>query len=131
MKSYSITLALGALAAALALAAPPARAQAEGAAVAAPIIVKAIDAITSKSNANAGGQWLKGEVIHADAEAIVVSEQGNERMIHTFTVSPVLKDKMQAIVDSGGYQYGDKVKILHAPGQMVAIKISGKPSKPN
>ena len=125
-------MALGALAAALALSAPPAHAQAESAAaIAAPIIVKAIDAIASKANGNAGGEWLKGEVIHADAESIIVSEQGNERMIHTFTVSPTLKDKMQAIVDSGGYQYGDKVKILHAPGQMVALKISGKRSKPN
>jgi len=51
-------------------------------------------------------------------------------MIHTFTFSPDLKDKMQAIVDKGGYQYGDRVKILHQAGQSVALKISGKPSKP-
>jgi hypothetical protein len=131
MKSYSIVLSCAALAAALAFSASPARAQAEGAAIAAPIIVKALDTIASKPNPNAKGQWLKGEVIHADAESIVVSEQDNERMIHTFTVSPTLKDHMQALVDRGGYQYGDKVKILHQPGQTVALKISGKPSRPN
>jgi hypothetical protein len=130
MKSYSIALTCGAVAAALALSCSPARAQA-GPVIAAPIVVKTIDAVTSKPNANAKGQWLKGEVIHADAQSIIVSEQGNERMIHTFAVSPTLKNRMQAIVDRGGYQYGDKVKILHQPGQTVALKVSGKPSKPN
>jgi hypothetical protein len=131
MKSYSIALTCGALAAILALSASPAHAQAEAAAVAAPIIVKTIDAVTSKPNSNAKGEWLKGEVIHADAESIVVAEQDNERMIHTFTVSPTLKDHMQAIANRGGYQYGDKVKVLHQPGQTVALKVSGKPSRPN
>ena len=77
-----------------------------------------------------GGEWLKAEVIHADAQAIIVREEANGMMIHTFTFSPDLKDKMQAIVDKGGYQYGDRVKILHQAGQSVALKISGKPSKP-
>ena len=132
MKSYSFALTLGAVAAVLALFAPPARAQAEGAAIAAPIVEKVIDVITSKVSANAkGGEWLKGEVIHADAQSMVVSEQGNERMIHTFTFSPTLKDQMQSIVDRGGYQFGDKVKILHEHGQTVALKVSGKPSRSN
>jgi hypothetical protein len=131
MKSYSIALSCAALAAALALSSTPARAQAEAAAIAAPIIVKTIDSVTSKPNANAKGEWLKGEVIHADAESIMVAEQDNERMIHTFTFSPALKDHMQSIVDRGGYQYGDRVKILHQHGQTVALKVSGKPSKPN
>jgi len=131
MKSYSIAWTCAALAAALLLWATPARAQAPGPIIAAPIIVKTLDAITSKRGANAKGEWLKGEVIHADAQSIIVSEPENERMIHTFTISPTLKDQMQAIVDRGGYQYGDKVKILHERGQTVALKVSGKPSKPN
>jgi ribosomal protein L18 len=129
MKSYSVAGSCAALALALVLSSVPARAQAP--VIAAPIIVKTIDAVTSKPNTTAKGEWLKGEVIHADAESIIVAEQANERMIHTFTVSPTLKDHMQAIVDRGGYQYGDKVKILHQPGQTVALKVSGKPSKPN
>ena len=131
MKSYSIALVCAALAAALWLSATPARAQAPGPLIAAPIIVKTLDAIASKRGANAKGEWLKGEVIHADAQSIIVSEPDNERMIHTFTISPTLKDQMQAIVDRGGYQYGDKVKILHQHGQTVALKVSGKPSKLN
>jgi hypothetical protein len=37
---------------------------------------------------------------------------------------------MQAILDHGGFQYGDKVGILYMPGQTVALRIAGKPSKP-
>jgi len=132
MKNSSIASTFAGLALALALSATPTRAQVPGPMIAAPIIVKTIDMIASKRNANTkGGEWLKGEVIHADAQSIVVSEPDNERMIHTFTISPTLKDQMQTIVDRGGYQYGDKVKILHEHGQTVALKISGKPSKPN
>ena len=131
MKSSSIASTFLALAAALVLSATPTRAQAPGPLIAAPIIVKAIDTIASKRNANIKGEWLKGEVIHADAQSIIVSEPDNERMIHTFTISPTLKDQMQTIVDRGGYQYGDKVKILHEHGQTVALRISGKPSKSN
>lgn len=131
MKNSSIASTFLALAAALVLSATPTRAQVPGPVIAAPIIVKAIDTIASKRNANTKGEWLKGEVIHADAQSIIVSEPDNERMIHTFTISPTLKDQMQTIVDRGGYQYGDKVKILHEHGQTVALKISGKPSKPN
>jgi hypothetical protein len=37
---------------------------------------------------------------------------------------------MQALLDKGGYEYGDQVKILIQPGQTVALEIHGKPSKP-
>jgi hypothetical protein len=37
---------------------------------------------------------------------------------------------MQAMLDKGGFQYGDKVSILYMPGQTVALRIVGKPSKP-
>ena len=37
---------------------------------------------------------------------------------------------MQKIVDSGGYQYGDKVTVLYEPATSKAIKVKGKPSKP-
>jgi hypothetical protein len=74
--------------------------------------------------------WLKAEVIHADANAIIVQEQANERMLHTFTYAPAIKDRMQKVFDAGGYQSGDKVKILYVQGQTVALKIRGKFSKP-
>ncbi|HTZ73819.1 MAG TPA: hypothetical protein VMB47_07860 [Candidatus Aquilonibacter sp.] len=115
------------LIATLALGAAPARAQvAEAAAVTAPIV---IHTITSKKKTTASGNWMKAEFLHADGNSMVVSEQGNERMIHTFTYSDQVKAKMQKIIDAGGYQYGDKIKILYTPGSTVALKIHGKPSK--
>jgi hypothetical protein len=121
MKKYSAALTLGALTLGIAFSATPIRAQA----ISAPIIVK------TNPNTNPKSEWLKGEVIYADAHSIIVRERDNERMIHTFTIAPALKGRMQAIVDSGGYQYGDKVKILHQRGETVALKVSGKPSKPS
>lgn len=73
--------------------------------------------------------WLKAEVIHSDRNSIMVREQATERAIHTFTYDDKIKDKMQKIADDGGYQNGDKIKILYMPGQTVAMKIHGKPSK--
>jgi len=124
MKSYKITGGLAVLSAALAVCCVPARAQT----VSAPVVVRKANPAPKQSTK---GEWIRVQVIHADAYSIVVFEPGNERAIHTFTISPDLRDKMQSIVDRGGYQYGDKVKILHQPGQTVALKISGKPSKPS
>lgn len=72
--------------------------------------------------------WLKAEVVHADRNSIVVREERNQLAIHTFTYDPALKDLMEAIADQGGFQSGDKVKILYKQGQTVALKIHGRPS---
>jgi hypothetical protein len=84
---------------------------------------------SSSSVANSSQAWVKVEVLHADANSMVVSEQGNERVIHTFTYSDKVKTQMQKIIDKGGYQYGDKISIRYALGGTVALKIHGKPSK--
>jgi hypothetical protein len=73
--------------------------------------------------------WLKAEVIHADGNTLIVREQANERIVHSFTYDSKIKAKMQQVADQGGYQTGDKVKILYVPGQDVALKVRGKPSK--
>jgi hypothetical protein len=73
--------------------------------------------------------WLKAEVVHADRNSMVVREQGNNLAIHTFTYGASLKPLMEAIADQGGFQSGDRVKILYKQGQTVALKIHGKPSK--
>lgn len=125
MKNYRIAASLAVLAAALGISDAAARAQQ----VSAPVIVRGVTPAAPKAKIK--GEWLKGEVIHADATSIIVRERDNAMMVHTFTIPQDLKDKMQAIVDRGGYQYGDKVKILHQHGQTVALKISGKPSKPS
>jgi len=135
MKNYRIPACLFALAGALAFSASPARAQAEaaaaaaGEAIAAPIVTKIISSVTPKGMPK-GTSWLKAEVVHADSNSIIVREQANAMAIHTFNFAPELKDKMQAMLDKGGFQYGDKVSILYMAGQTVALKIHGKPSKP-
>jgi len=121
------TFAMIAVAAAAACAmVVPAGAQTERTA---PIVVRSADSSSAKAQNTAKGNWMKGEVIHADANEIVVREAQNERMIHTFTYTPALQTRMQRISDNGGYKYGDKVKIRYQTGQTVALKIHGRPSK--
>lgn len=130
MKKYRIFVGLIAPATILAISALPARAQGPvaAAAAAAPIVSEVISTLSAKPKPH--GNWLKAEVIHADSNSIIVREQDNERMIHTFTFAPPVKDKMTAVADKGGYQYGDKVKIRYVPGETQALEIKGKPSKP-
>jgi len=73
---------------------------------------------------------FKGEVIHANRIQITVRSRENERMVRTFRLSEELQEKMQKIIDAGGYQYGDRVEIQHVDGSDIAVKIKGKPSKP-
>ena len=129
MKNYKIFAASCVLAAGLAISGGTAQAQVAETIVAAPIITKVIRTITPKG-APAGTSWLKAEVIVANAYSIVVREQANGLVIHSFSFAPELKDKMQAVLDKGGYQYGDKVNILYQSGGTVALRIHGKPSKP-
>jgi hypothetical protein len=118
LQTYK-TLGLGVFALAAFCAARPALAQN----MSAPIVVKS-------STAPVKPGWLKVEVIHADSNSMVVREQANSMMVHTFTYSPALQAAIQKIVDAGGgYQYGDKIKILCQHGQTVALRIDGKPSQ--
>jgi len=89
----------------------------------APIVVRQSPAKPTKS------VWLKAEVIHADRNSIIVRERGDLVAIHTFTYSTQLKTKMETFADQGGFHVGDKVEILYQPGQSVALKLHGKPSK--
>jgi hypothetical protein len=108
-------LSLVFLAALAGLAAAPAQAQD------APIVVKQPKVKTAK---------FKGTVIHANRLQITVRALENERVVRTFQLSGEMQEKMQKIIDKGGYQYGDKVEIHHPQGSEVAVKIKGKPSKP-
>ncbi len=146
MKNSRILAVSFALAAALAFASGPARAQVSvitpnqtinvptspaGAAtsVVAPIVVRVINAIALRHAPPEGSEWLKAEVIHADAVTLIVREQANGMAIHTFNFSSDLQPKMQAMLDKGGFQYGDKVSILYMQKQTVALRVHGKPSK--
>jgi hypothetical protein len=51
-------------------------------------------------------------------------------MIHTFTYSERAQGKMDQVLENGGYQSGDNVKIRWIPGSSEAMDIKGRPSKP-
>jgi len=132
IKIFRIPAGLILVAMALAVSASTARAQiaeAAATAIAKPIITKVVNAVMPKGTPP-GTNWLKAEVIYADANSMMVREQANEIAIHTFNFAPDVKAQMQTIFEKGGYQYGDKVSILLQPGQTVALRILGKPSKP-
>jgi len=93
---------------------------------AAPIIVSAVK---PKPKPN-GLEKFEGFVMHANNAQITVRAKGNDMGIRTFPLSQTASEKMQKIIDKGGYQYGDKVTVYYAPATSQAIKFKGKPSKP-
>jgi hypothetical protein len=70
------------------------------------------------------------EVVHMFPDSIQVRSLVNGYEIHTFVYSDRIRNRMQALFNQGGYQYGDKVEIWYQPGTDVALRIKGKPSKP-
>jgi hypothetical protein len=118
MKNSKLFLAAFAIAAGAAISAPPARAQMSDTP---PVVVK---------QTPAKKVWLNAQVIHADNNSIMVHDAKNSLVIYTFTYAPSLRDKMQKILDSGGYQSGDRVRILYEQGATQAIDVRGRPSKP-
>jgi hypothetical protein len=75
-------------------------------------------------------KWKQWEVVLATNSSLTVRDPMSERTIVTFTYADKARDKMQRIIDNGGYQYGDKVRIHHVEGQTVALDLRGKPSRP-
>jgi hypothetical protein len=74
---------------------------------------------------------VRFEVVHMLYQSIQVRSLVDMREIHTFTYSPEIRDQMQKVFNAGGYQYGDKVVVWYRSGGAIALKIKGKPSKPN
>ena len=93
-----------------------------------PIIVNAVNAVKAKSNPPGLGKF-EGYVMHANVAQITVRAKGNDMSLETFSLSQAAATQMQAIVDKGGYQYGDKVTVFYDPTTKQALKIKGKPSK--
>lgn len=73
---------------------------------------------------------FEGTVMNANNVLITVRGKENELAVRTFTLSTEARDKMQKIIDKGGYQYGDKITVFFDPATNQAIKIKGKASKP-
>lgn len=118
MKSFRIFAVSAAIVAAMVFAGAPVRAQMSSTP---PIVVKQ----------NPPKQvWLKALVIHADNNSLMVRDEKNQLNIYTFTYTPKVRDEMQKLLDRGGYQTGDRVRILHQVGETIALAVRGKPSKP-
>jgi hypothetical protein len=92
----------------------------------APIIVSAVK---PKPKPN-GLSKFEGTVMHANSVQITLKAMGNDLAIQTFPLSEAASAKMQLIIDRGGYQYGDKVKLEYDPQSLRVVKFKGKPSKP-
>jgi hypothetical protein len=89
-----------------------------------PIIVNTI-----KPKPKPGVARFDGYVMHANIAQITVRARGNDMSLQTFPLSEQASAQMQAIVDRGGYQYGDKVTIYYDQTNLKALKVKGKPSK--
>jgi hypothetical protein len=92
---------------------------------AAPIIIKAVKPKTTNGLAR-----FQGTVMHANIAEITVRAKDNELSIRSFSLSQPAADKMQKIIDKGGYQFGDKVTVFYDPSNLKAVKIKGKASRP-
>ena len=73
---------------------------------------------------------FKGEVVSVNSATITVRSAQNPKDVMSFTYAPKVKSRMLALIQSGGYQFGDKVTVTYNAGTTVAQDISGKPSKP-
>lgn len=74
--------------------------------------------------------WLKVEVVRFDQRSLTVRVPGQETRILTFTYAASAQPQVQKVLDKGGYQYGDAIKIRYIPGTSIALRIHGKASKP-
>ena len=89
-----------------------------------PIIV---NAVTPKPK-NIGLVKFEGFVMNANTAQVTVRAKGNDMAIRSFALSQPAATKMQAIIDKGGYQYGDKITVYYDPQSLEAMKFKGKPS---
>jgi hypothetical protein len=87
-----------------------------------------VSAVTPKPKVT-GLTKFEGFVMHANNTQITARAKNNDLTIQTFTLTGDAATKMQALIDKGGYQYGDKITIFYDHQSMQAVKFKGKPSK--
>lgn len=129
MKIFFQAAAIASLVAVAAMDCPRAAAQSPATVVpivadtAVPIVVNAVRPKPT------GWSKFEGFVMNANAAQITVRAKGNDMAIQTFALSTETSAKMQAIIDKGGFQYGDKITLLLDPASNKVMKLKGKPSK--
>jgi len=67
-------------------------------------------------------------VEHMLYQSLQVHSVDDFRDLRTFSYSPRIRDRMQQILNAGGYQHGDQVTIWYGSDTTLALKIKGKPS---
>lgn len=67
-------------------------------------------------------------VEHMLLQSLQVHSVDDYRDLRTFSYSPRIRDRMQEILNAGGYQHGDRVTIWYGSDTTLALKIKGKPS---
>lgn len=88
-----------------------------------PIIVNAI-----KPKPSGLGKF-EGYVMHANSIQVTVRAKNNETAVQTFPLTGEAASKMQAFIEKGGFQYGDKITVYYDPQSLQAVKFKGKPSR--
>ena len=91
-----------------------------------PIVVSAV----KPKPKNDGLVKFEGTVLHANRAQITVKAKGNDMAVQSFALSTAAAEKMQLVINQGGYQYGDKIKLEYDPQSKTVMKFKGKPSKP-
>jgi hypothetical protein len=92
---------------------------------AAPIVVNAVKPKPKVT----GLVRYEGYVMNANRGQVTVKAKGNDMAIQTFPLSDVAAEKMQQVIDKGGYQYGDKITLEYDPQTLKVMSFKGKPSK--
>jgi hypothetical protein len=77
----------------------------------------------------AGSHWFHGEVIAMAGASITLRDPKNPVMIRTFTYSTEIRDQMPQLLDQGGFQYSDMMKLHFDTQSNVALGVKGNPSK--
>jgi hypothetical protein len=72
---------------------------------------------------------FQGYVMHANNAQVTVRAIHNDMAIETFPLTGAAATKMQAYIDKGGFQYGDKITVYYNPQSLQAVKFKGKPSR--
>src|SRR5437867_11851174 len=89
---------------------------------AAPIIINAV----KPKHKTTGLDKFEGFVMNANSAQITVRAKGNDLTIRTFPLTQAASEKMQKLIDKGGYQYGDKATLYHEPATSSAMKFKWK-----
>lgn len=71
----------------------------------------------------------RGAVVHFDSVSITLRDPKDPLLLRTFSYSLALRERVAKLLETGGYEYGQVVRIRYEPGTSVALAILGKPKK--